>query len=359
MLYDIAPPLLFFGSLGGIILVVSRVLGRIRRRKFSRAIQAEGSRASEPAQELLNPNESKITLMKSRLAAVGESLKASVRSLKEIPTRLHERRAAKAQQEEEKPALRSLAPAQRSEIQPPRSSWREQLLNSSRNISQRLRQAISRRASAAARPPVPTPSKAQEIPRVSLRRTDVESPAAKPRTETTAQRLQAFVKKQRATTSPVEEAQAATKAGNLDRAEDILVPYIAQHPHNTQAYMTLGDVALAQHSWDEAVEIFEQVLRLDKETPSAYAKLGEACLGSGRVTRALEALQRAHDLEEENVTILKQLLNIARHTDNQVLQKSVVQKLVVLAPGDPEVHLAADALEAREEERETTPTAQG
>lgn len=346
MLYDIAPPLLFFGSIGGIILLVSRVVSRIKRRQFSEAIQAEGRRPTKSAQELLNPNENKIKLMRSRLAATASSLGKSLTSLKELPAKVRERRAERVKRNQEGPAPRSSAGAERSGVRPPRSSWRQQLSAASEKLS-RLR-GLGRR---------PAPPQPEGAPRISLRRIETSSKdALTPRVETTAERLQAFVRKQRATTSPVQEAQAALGAGKYERAEDILIPYLAKHPKNASAYMVLGEVALKRNSWDEAIEIFEQVIRLDKATPRAYAKLGEACLGGGRVTRALEALQRAHDADSQDIVVLKQLLNIGQHMDNRVLQKSVLQKLIVLAPDDPSVHLAAEALEAREREREETPT---
>lgn len=304
MLYDIAPPLLFFASLGGIILVVSRVVVRMKRLEFSEAIQTEGARVSRPAHQLLNPQESRIKLMQSRIAAAGTNLKQSLAFLKNVPSRL-------------------------------------------KGVSRRLRQIVSQRRRPAA--PVPTPPSVT-APRVQLRRVEAKPtpPAAAPRVETTAQRLQALVRKQRATTSPVAEAQAALSAGNLSQAEDILVSYIVKHPKNTVAYLLLGEIAAKREAWNEAVEILEQVIRLDAAAPGGYAKLGEVALQAGRVTRALEALQRAHDLEPENIAVLKNLLKIAQRLDNRVLQKSVLQKLMVVAPDDSDVHLAAQASEERE-----------
>lgn len=310
MLYDIAPPLLFFASLGGIILVVSRVVVRMKRLEFSEAIQTEGARVSRPAHQLLNPQESRIKLMQSRLAAAGASLKKVIRP-------------------------------------PHSSSWRERANAAYHGLSDRLRRALPRRRRRAAPAPTPLPAPA---PRVQLRRVEEKPtpPAAAPRVETTAQRLQALVRKQRATTSPVAEAQAALSAGNLSQAEDILVSYIVKHPKNTVAYLLLGEIAAKREAWSEAVEILEQVIRLDAAAPGAYAKLGEVALQAGRVTRALEALQRAHDLEPENIAVLKNLLKIAQRLDNRVLQKSVLQKLIVVAPDDSDVHLAAQASEERE-----------
>jgi tetratricopeptide (TPR) repeat protein len=164
-----------------------------------------------------------------------------------------------------------------------------------------------------------------------------------------------LVKTKRATTSPVQAAQAFLEQGQLNQAEDVLVPYIAKHPKNTVAYLLLADISARRGAWDEAVEILEQVIRIDAATPNAYAKLGEAALASGHMTRALEALQRAHDADSQDVSVLKNLWKIAQRRDDKVLQKTVLQKLIVLAPDDPEVHLLAESVEARQEEQ--TPAA--
>lgn len=346
MLYDLAPPLLLFASLGGIILVVSRVVVRMKRHELSQAIQTEGARLHQSTHQLLNPSESRIKLMRSRMSAAADSLKQSLTSLKGIPARV---RAARRKPGEPRPADAGRELAAQT-IQAPRSSWRERFSSAYQRTSHGLRRLLPRRQLRQL-----TPAKEISTPapvKVQLRRVEEEkpavSPAATPRVETTAQRLQALVRRQRATTSPITEAQAAFSAGNLAAAEDTLIGYIVKHPKNTVAYGLLAEIAAKREAWDEALEILEQVIRLDAAAPGAYAKLGEVALHAGHFTRALEALQRAHDMEPENVAVLKHLLKIAQRMDNRVLQKSVMQKLLSVAPGDGDVHLAAEAAEERE-----------
>lgn len=359
MLYDILPPLVLFASIGGIVFVVTRVVARMKRQELSHAIQLEGARDTH-SEQILNSGEGKITLMKSRLAAVGSSAKQSLVSLKNLPKSVKERRAEKQTMQE----LDENLPGGAATIQRPRSSWRDQLTKFSKgtgrrlqslsaSLSSRLKQVqatrATRRASRASTLSAPIEEEKPVVRPVTLRRVETPEAISAPRMETTAQRLQALVRSKRATTSPVQEAQAALEKGDLTQAEDVLIPYIAKHPRNTMAYLILADVALARGAWDEAVEILEQVIRLDAATPGAYAKLGNAALSAGHMTRALEALQRAHDAEPNNVSVLKNLLKIAQRRDDRVLQKTVLQKMMVLAPDDPEVHLAAEALEAREQ----------
>ncbi len=359
MLYDIIPPLVFFSSVAGIVFVVARVAARVKREELSHAIQMEGARSIHSHDQLLNSGKSKVRLMQSRLAAAGSHLKESLASLKKA-------RAASASAE---PTRAS------STIERPRSSWRDQLSSFSRStnrkiaalqssLASRLRSLKGTLASRRVSPRLPREAplapraKEKKLPsEISLRRIDVPPSPAAARTETTAQRLQALVRTKRAATSPVQAAQTALGAGQPGQAEDILVPYIAKHPKNTAAYLLLADISSTRGAWDEAVEILEQVIQLDAATPGAYAKLGEAALAAGHMTRALEALQRAHDAEPSEISILKNLLKIAQRRDDRVLQKTVIHKMLMLAPGDPEAHLAAEALEARQAEREQTPAA--
>lgn len=360
MLYDIIPPLAFFSSLAGIVFVIARVVARMRREELSHAIQREGARSPHSPDQLLNSGKNKVRLMQSRLSAVGSNIKESLVSLKKTGA----------------PSAASELTRINSKIERPHSTWRDQLSAFSKtasrkisalqsSLSSRLRglkhTLASRRVAPRVRPGAPaiSPVVEKKAPaEFSLRR--VEVPPGEPaavRTETTAQRLQALVRTKRATTSPVQAAQAAVGAGNLNQAEDMLIPYIAKHPKNTAAYLLLADISLARGAWDEGVEILEQVIQLDPSTPGAYAKLGEAALAAGHMTRALEALQRAHDADPGEIAILKNLLKIAQRRDDRVLQKTVIQKMLMLSPGDPEAHLAAEALEARQAEREQTPAA--
>lgn len=306
MLYDILPPLLFFVSLAGMIAVVSRVVTRVKRTALSAAIQTEGAQEVHSAQQLFNPGESRVTLMKSRLTAFGSSLTRSLSALKSLP------------------------------------DW----------LRLQLRR-FERKSKPVAPPPPPPPAVTQ--PKITLR--PIEPSPVSTRLETTTQRLQALVKKNRATTSPVQAAEQALSEKKLSQAEDILVPYLAKHPKNTVAYLLLSEIAVARGQWDETMEILEQVIQLDAATPGAYAKLGEAALAAGHVTRALEALQRAHDADPKDLSVLKNLFKIAQRRDDRVLQKSVVHKMIMLAPEDADVHSAAEGYEAREREREQAPAA--
>lgn len=123
--------------------------------------------------------------------------------------------------------------------------------------------------------------------------------------------------------SPLQAAAEALEQLQTKRAEDLLVPYIVKHPKDTAAYMMLGKAAISRHAWTEATEIFEQVIKLKPETEGCYAALGQAALEAGNLTKAIETLQRAHDQNPQNVFVIKCLLQIARRMDNRPMQQSL------------------------------------
>ncbi|MBI3256087.1 MAG: tetratricopeptide repeat protein [Candidatus Andersenbacteria bacterium] len=369
MLYNVLPPLIFFLSFAGIIIVVSRVVMRSRREAFSHSlrIQAGSSSATMP-EGLLNPGVANV-LLKSRAGLLLASIKNTVSGTKSYFANRKEqkvlRQAAKVTAAET-PAQLQAEPSSRG-ISIPGASWREKALakikDSTKGFNATLQKvtlplAVSSRGSArdlgtaemkTASVPLqemPTPVSAKTSPQIRIIRVDTR------RGDTSkTSHGQAVTKNNGHSTKPVEgrfiarlkkpqppqatileQVSDAIGAGQLEQAEEMLIPYIVKHTKDCQAYMLLGKVAIAKGAWREAMEVFEQVIHLDPEIVDAQASLGYAALQQGKFTIALQALQRAHRSEPENVQILDQLLNIARRLDNKVLQKSVLAQLIELQP---------------------------
>ena len=130
--------------------------------------------------------------------------------------------------------------------------------------------------------------------------------------------------------SPLVTAKNAIEQKDYEKAEDILVSYILKHTKDTDAYMALGQIAVARGSWEEAMEIFDQVVSWNPNCPGAYAGLGTSSYRAGKYSRAILALQRAHEADPENIDVLNNLLSIAQKMDNRALQHSIQTKLSAL-----------------------------
>jgi len=356
--------------------VVSRVVMRIKRQELSHAIQAEGARVTRHAHQLLNPEESGIKLIKNRMVATAQNTVKSAVSLRAIPARIKTARAHKKQIAIKQREIDSQTVTQNQGIEAPKSSWRDRLSSAYDRTSQGIsgvaediQKRIERPPKTPLSDPVNNPKplsqtpaqsdmpefRANQVPTAPIAsttksRTRVVDTA--PRVETTAKKIQSLVKK-KPKESPLKIAEDVIINKEYDQAEDILIPYIAEHPKNVHAYMLLGEATLGREAWDEAIEIFEQVLRVDASASDAQAQLGLAALKAGQFTLALQALQRAIDADPENTLVLKNLLIIAQRMDNKVLQKSMLDQLIVLEPDNPEIHSAAEAFEAKEIEKAT------
>lgn len=381
MLYDILSPLIFFFSLGGILLIVGRVVIRIRRQQFSTDLKSAAASTLAPASfgiggdteasSFLQPTKKSVQLVKSRLGALRGSL---VQSRATIAERWRNRKenssilksVAKESSKEEAPTLTNTATI----VMPSGTGLRQRLLGSASKFNEASRMKL---ASMKARlkkepaeivndselstPDVPVASQESDKKKsgFSLRLTkrtatgDDEKKEVAPATAAPAANAPAVVVpaqlKPRAGrfggtllrrahpglgTSPMDRADAALAEKQFQQVEDIIVPYIVKHPKDTAAYMLLGRAALGRKSWTDAMEIFEQVISWNEKHEGAYAALGTAAYRAGKFTRALQALQRAHDANPQDKAVLKKLLSIAQKMDNQGLLHSISEELKAL-----------------------------
>lgn len=400
MLYNVLPPLIFFLSFAGIIVVVSRVVMRSRRETFSHSMRVQATSNSAVMPEgLLNPGVSNV-LLKSRLGLLLSSLKNTGAATKSYFVNRAERKALRwAEKQAAKEAKLAEAPVMIEEkeelptrgISLPGASWREKafakIKDSTKGLNEALQKvtlpaAVLSRGSArdlggteiktASVPlqqlPEATPTKPS--PQIRIIRVDTQhadssktshgQASAKSEDEvklTEAKPEGRFIARLRKAQPPqatiLEQVSDAIGAGQLEQAEEMLIPYIVKHTKDCQAYMLLGKVAIAKGAWNEAMEVFQQVIHLDPEVIDAQASLGYAALQQGKFTIALQALQRAHSADPENVQILEQLLNIACRLDNKVLQKSVLAQLIELQPDNKKAAENLEALLAAEKSRQS------
>lgn len=322
MLYDILPPLFLLASFGGITVIISRVVVRVQRDRLSAELKAHAA-SSRPVTEddLLRSNSSKVSVVANRLLLVPGMMRSVADSAKGLLQRRKQNAAHAAQ---------ATATALRSGVQ--QSS---RLTSGVRSLAERGKERLAIRRQATAPEEiesveVKTPSATQPMraDKVSIRRVNVseEKEVSEQKSQDTSV-AKLLRRKKPAPVDPLGRAAACLKQSQYDQAEDILLPYIVRHAKDVKAYMLLGRAAMGRADWDEAIEIFQQVKSIDETTPRLHASLGAAAVKAGRMTLAVECLQKARDLEPANVAVRKLLLTIARRTDNSVLEKSVREEL--------------------------------
>ncbi len=352
MLYNIVPPLIFFGSFGGILVILSRVVLRMRRFQVATAIQAEASSEASVPANLLTPTSPGLQVMKSRLQVVSASMKQTAAAT--VATSQRSINALKNMQKQ---------------IVMPTNRWKEKitsvlpaLVSKTKNITVaivaklRSRRAIARDASS--RPQELTPEPAtppirvsrsekveEEIPTLPI--PDEIAPASKAALTTSKNFMTQLLQREQPL-SVYDQAQRALEIADYQQVEDILVPFILEHTHDIKAYMVLGRAFSGKGNYADAMEIFQQVIKLNSQEPGAQAALGLAAFKEGKFTIAVQALQRARDAGSVDHEVLVSLLSIAEHMDNKVLQRSLLEELLTVQPDNQEYIQALTALEERQ-----------
>ncbi|MBI1833437.1 MAG: hypothetical protein HYR90_01300 [Candidatus Andersenbacteria bacterium] len=289
MLYDILPPLLLLASFGGIISMFSRVVVRVQRDRLSAEIKAHSmSDRTVTAEEVLKGRGPRIKLLSSRLLGVRQGATAFTSRLRggfasagsRLKSGIKDRQAARTLKRAAKIEKKAVV------LEEPRPT---------------LHRVVEEPAS-----PQPTEDQASTVSRLLGRKKATATPQA---------------------TDPLGQASVCLKERKFKKAEDILLPYIVQHTRDVKAYMLLGRSAIGRGQWGEALEVYRQVKSIDATVPGLNAALGTAALKAGKMTLAVECLQKARDEEPTNVSIRQQLLNIAQRMDNKVLERSVLEEL--------------------------------
>ena len=94
---------------------------------------------------------------------------------------------------------------------------------------------------------------------------------------------------------PIRMAVARSKLnnGDVEGARRLLTEYVASHTDQAAAYELLGEIALRQKRYAEAVTHSQRALALDPDATRVYATLADAQAGAGDAKAASEARAKA------------------------------------------------------------------
>ena len=371
-LYDVVPPALFFLSLGGITVIVARSALRMQQTAFSASIKTAA--VDVPAESgLLKPTQKSVQFFSNRAAAaraaiatsaaatVGAARTASVLLWQRVgawrqswamrrEVRQTERAKALKQREAERVLHEEQREAERAQVLEKREAERAEQAAAKEAAREAKREEKERRRverqlakqereleqEVAVTPPEPTKTLPQPTSGIRTTLVTLDEPVKKEPVEAEAEAkpkptLPLLKRKPKAPQrTALEQATNALGKSEYQKAEDILVEHIVKHTKDTKAYLLLGRVALAREAWDEAIEIYEQVLAWDEAADGAWAGLGSATFAAGHYTKALPALQRAAEADPTNSEVLDKLMTIARNMDNPALQDAIKEKQAAL-----------------------------
>ncbi len=104
----------------------------------------------------------------------------------------------------------------------------------------------------------------------------------------------------------LEQADAAFRNGDLERAATLARRVVAADPNAVPAYMILGVIAAQRNQWDASSKHFQTVIRLAPSDPYGYFYLGQAKLYQQQWEPAVQYFAKAlerHYPDRERLTI--------------------------------------------------------
>jgi tetratricopeptide (TPR) repeat protein len=102
------------------------------------------------------------------------------------------------------------------------------------------------------------------------------------------------------TNSTFEGAVGSAQAGDLDRAENLLMDTLRVAPRYSPALRVLGAVRLDRGNPRGAVDVLQQALTANPLHPEPYFTLAAAYLRDGKLTESLDNIERALVIDEED-----------------------------------------------------------
>jgi len=110
----------------------------------------------------------------------------------------------------------------------------------------------------------------------------------------------------------------------MDELAEQLRERMEENPDNAEGWFLLGRTYMRLENWGQAAQAYEQVVRLMPEEPAGLLSLADALImrdGMKTGIKALELLERALNLDPQNVTALWLLGNAA--ADNGAMAKAL------------------------------------
>jgi len=88
-------------------------------------------------------------------------------------------------------------------------------------------------------------------------------------------------------------ASAHIEKGDIEAARSVMAEYTAKHDDQPAAYALLGEIALRQKRYAEAIDALNRAIKLDPKATQLYARLAEAYTGAGNAQAAADARGKA------------------------------------------------------------------
>lgn len=129
---------------------------------------------------------------------------------------------------------------------------------------------------------------------------------------------------------------ALIRAGNLDRAAEVLEKASAESPENIDVLTNLGEVYLEQHKPEAAQRLLTQALGLDADNAQAQNLLGLALIGAQDLTGAERAFRAALAIQPELSDARQNLGNLLAGREGYAEARYQFEKAIEANPNNAE-----------------------
>jgi tetratricopeptide (TPR) repeat protein len=101
----------------------------------------------------------------------------------------------------------------------------------------------------------------------------------------------------------VDFVQALVRAHRAEKATAFLQGVLKDHPHNAEAYVLLGSLALTNRSLEQAEKSFKAAIESEPKNPVGYQALAEYYSNQGKLSAAFDTVQTGLKEDPDNLSL--------------------------------------------------------
>jgi tetratricopeptide (TPR) repeat protein len=137
----------------------------------------------------------------------------------------------------------------------------------------------------------------------------------------------------------IELASLAIAQGDSKSAIHHLTKAAEINPHDTQIYVTLGDLETEAEDFLRAIANYERAIQISSKNEAAHAGLALAQMLVGRAADARAAASRALEINPSNVVALKVMTRVYLDANDLTLARLCCEKVLAANPADPDARV--------------------
>jgi len=139
-----------------------------------------------------------------------------------------------------------------------------------------------------------------------------------------------------------------TEMGRDDEASEFFALAAKKLPDRVTPKRFQGHHEYLLGHWDRAMEIYEEVARLDPSDPVAFSRMGEILQARGSFEEALEKYRRARELDPGSAETAARVVRLLRITGRYDEARTTVDAALAAAPDSADLYHARSQLSSRE-----------